>query len=375
MTNRPGLVPVYEGSTRLAVPRLRVGRNRRPVGPLRIDAELLNEVLGRFGLEPTGSARDVQKASRADNVVVDTDAGPKLLKRYKPAVTAEMIEHEHEVLAHLANQGFPSPRLVATPMGATAVELAGRWYAIFDYHAGGFHYNDYLWMPRPHRDLVELSGRSLGALHLALAGFVPRRSHPQGFQSPAGPRYRPADWYLAELDEARRRASDDSTGGADRLRAMLQEHASTVEQQLIRLDAELEAAQLPRQVVHGDYGPYNLLLRAGHEVIVLDFELSRLDWRVVDLAKAIPQFASPRIGFRRRRTATFLAGYRDQVDLDEAELRWIGPTYAYLTLRRVIVCWARCARTDEQRWLDEATKRLARLGAIPEPLLESQTWA
>ena len=117
-------------------------------------------------------------------------------------------------------------------------------------------------------------------------------------------------------------------------------------------------------MIHGDYGPYNLLLKPGAPVVVLDFELARLDWRVVDVAKAMQQFALTRKGIRPARAHRFVSSYAARTSFEEAERRLIPDVWLFLTLRRVIVCWDRHATTGEGRWLREAGRKLALAEAI-----------
>ena len=133
----------------------------------------------------------------------------------------------------------------------------------------------------------------------------------------------------------------------------------------------LEAARLERCVVHGDYGPYNLLVRPGQEPLAIDWELSRLDWRIVDLATAIPRFAHRRTGWDVPAAARFLDAYLRRSAIDAGQLRLLPAVARYLALRRAVVCVDRWVRTGDDRMRSEAGDRLGdarRLAAGTHPL-------
>ncbi len=356
--------PRYRRSTRFAVPR-RLPRSA-PAGDAdrSLPPELVDRVVTAFGLGRAGPTSQPALGGRADNVVVETDDGVKLLKRYKVTVSGATIHHEHSILRHLAAVDFPSPRLTAAGDGTTAKEIDGRWFAAFDYLSGYFHYNQYFWSPGGQLDLVGLSGQALASLHQALVGFTPDGAHPTGFVSLDGPRSTGIDWYLEALERARDVGPGLDPEASAPLRQMLDANARSVGQDLIAVDRALEQADLPRQVIHGDYGPYNLLLRKDERVIILDFELARMDWRVADVAKSLQQFGMNRYGLRPRRIARFVSSYRAVNGLSQEERRMIPSVWRFLTLRRIIVCWSRMAETGDQKWLAEAEQKLSMLNEI-----------
>jgi len=345
--------PRFGGGLHVPRPDVRRAGGRRPP---RISSGDVADLLAAFALRAVGSAASISSSSRADNVVVSTTDGRKVLKRYKASVAAASIVHEHSILRHLARLNFPAPRLVPAADGATARQIDGRWYAVFDYLPGYLHYHEHLWSPRTYRTLVGLSGEALGALHEALHGFTPEGTNPSGFTAVDGIRHRDLGWYLECLDRAR--ACADGSGD-HAFRALLDHAAGPVAHQLRVLDEDLAAAELPRQTIHGDYGPYNLLFRSGERIVVLDFELARIDWRVVDVAKSLQQFGITRRGLRLPRIAAFVAAYDRRQPLEPAERRLLPDVWRFLSLRRVPVCWDRYTVSRDARWLVEARRKLA----------------
>ena len=184
-------------------------------------------------------------------------------------------------------------------------------------------------------------------LHEALRDFLPPVASPNGFEDRSGPRTRPIDWYLALVADLESQPTAGDPGW------------SWMRDRLTELDASLSAADLSRTVIHGDFGPYNILLRDGRAPLVIDFELARVDWRLTDLATALPRFSERRAGFDRGAALRVLEGYLDRAALPSAELEQMPSVLEFLALRRAIVCMHRHRSTGDDAWLRQAHERLA----------------
>ncbi|HEX2142120.1 MAG TPA: phosphotransferase, partial [Candidatus Limnocylindria bacterium] len=285
-------------------------------------------------------------SGRSDVVSLSTDRGTIIIKRYRASVDDPAIAGEHSVLLELGRRCFPAPRLVGGPSGETLVRHAGERYAAFEALEGYQPAHALLSLPGAARRLARDAGRSLAALHSALDRFAPSGTNPDGLSWPDGGRVRPVDWYLERLSAA--------TGG----RGLDPDEQRRAGERLAALETELPARLPRRAVIHGDYGPYNLLVRPGEPLVVTDFELARLDWSLTDLATALPRFAANRFGLSHRRALAFLDGYTAVIPLSEEERRLIPQVLEYLSLRRVAVCVGRWMSTGEQRWLDEAVAKV-----------------
>jgi len=318
-----------------------------------------------FGLpEPVQIEPSPSPGGRGTVLVLRDAVGDAwLLKRYKESLGDRDIAVEHAVLQRLAAIRFRAPRLRRGASGATVVHVEGARVALFELVGGHVHPHERLFSPVDRRRLEAQAGATLGGLHAALCGFEPPAASENGFVSLTGPRVRPVAWFSDRLAVL---------AGAAGRRGALDEAAGWIAAELDRLDGLLEGAAPTRTVVHGDYGPYNLLLRTGRAPFVIDFELARIDWRLTDLATAIPRFAQRRIGFERPAAVRFLDGYRARTAIDEAELALLPAVAEYLALRRAVVCWDRHASSSEQKWLDQARERLAfarRLASGRHPLI------
>lgn len=342
----PSFRPRFDGIPRPGAIRSLLGRRRATVVPPPA------AVLARLGIRPRGEGRPAG-GGRGSSLILDTNRGRVLLKRYKATLDVDSARGEHAVLRYLEAAAFPAPRLVGGEDGETLIREAGRLYAAVAFVDGHRRADARFLIPADARHLAAAAGGTLGALHATMAGFVPPAASPNGFTSATGPRVRDVDWYRARIADASAAMSaehPDAVGPVDRLDAVATE--------LGRLDAALSAAEPTRGIVHGDYGQYNLLVRSGRPIVVVDFELARLDWWLMDIVTAIPRFALGRRGWSGDRAIAFVAGYLERNPIPPAELERLPEVGAFLALRRAIVCVARWAETTDDEWLAEATDKM-----------------
>jgi Ser/Thr protein kinase RdoA (MazF antagonist) len=249
---------------------------------------------------------------------------------------------EQSVLATLETKQFPAPRLRRTSSGGTSVEFDGRQHAVYDFLEGYRDPRDFLMRPAERHRVDTLAATALADLHLELAEHEPPASESLGFVRRGGDRVRPMAWYAEQLSGA---------FAPRRVREWL-------EAALWRTWEKLEREKLPLTVIHGDFGWNNLLLKAGERLIVVDFELARLDWRTADLAIALPRFALGRFGPNIGRARHFLDTYRRRSGASYTELRRIPDVLAFLSMDRAVVAWARERDGVPGEWGNEARLRV-----------------
>jgi thiamine kinase-like enzyme len=110
----------------------------------------------------------------------------------------------------------------------------------------------------------------------------------------------------------------------------------TLGNSLVEIQKQLERANLPRQIIHQDFCPSNVLFRKNEEPIVIDFEIARLDWRVIDLISGWERFCKNRAGLNTKTMKIFLHAYQREVRLSENEFKYIPLVWKYLNLTNSI---------------------------------------
>jgi Ser/Thr protein kinase RdoA (MazF antagonist) len=296
-----------------------------------------------LGLQLIGKPRALG-GGRSSLLAVATAQGPVVLKRYKPTLADGAIESEHEVLGELARLHFPSPRLVASPTGESVVRIGTRRWAGFRWLAGYVPAHSLIASPRGAVRLARQSGRALAALHCVLGDFAPTGVSELAITAD-GSRARPMEWYAARADEV--------SASGSRVRAA----ARLAFERFAGLDRQLGQATMGTTVIHGDYGPYNLLVRVGEPIVINDFELTRRDWALVDLATSLPRFAQSRVRFSPARAKAFVEGYLECRPAATREIALVPVVQEYVALRRAIVCWSRWQATGDVAALAEAEER------------------
>lgn len=306
--------------------------------PLDIEFDGVCEVLSQYGLELTRPPRNLPIGRRGRNVMVDTSAGKKVLKLYRPQWQIPTMIYEHSVLTHLAQLNFPAPRLVAAPNGETIISRAGRNYALFDF-ADGINYSSNFLL-RAHRlRLMAMAGKTLACLHRQLEGFVPEGEHHLGFQSYTGSRRRDIAWHVDKVNELKEK-SRNLTGPEKKIHVdWLIRNSNSVLEELGRLDETLSVARLPRVIIHGDYGLHNLLFRRDGTATPLDFELARLEWRLSDLVSCLAKLRYAHTAYDFESMQCFMEAYQAEYPLSADEWRFLPQVWRFYKLQAAVQYW------------------------------------
>jgi Ser/Thr protein kinase RdoA (MazF antagonist) len=236
-----------------------------------------------------------------ETYAVEAAEGAFVLRIYRNAAEPEAVRPEHELLGRLAliDLPFEIPRLVAGREGDTIVVLetpdGPALAALFHRIAGAPPPID-----PPH---ARAAAAALARLDIALAAIdqsigrawvSPRNVHPL------------VDDPAAALDDL------DLGQDADAIRASLEQ---------VDFEEHPLVASLPRQIIHGDFGLSNTLVRNGRVVGVVDFEFAGPDVRAMDLATLIYITVVRTPPDRRWPVLHALcAGYRSVLSLDPTEI-------------------------------------------------------
>lgn len=222
-------------------------------------------IVRAFGVEPAAIALKGRRVNTHWRVRA-RDGSVWFLRRFgeQPDLPADAA-WELEAVRALASRGWPVAAAVTEPRA-----FDGRLYVLLPHLAGRalakgpVGEDGYVWL-----------GRRLAELHLLLGGLAPPPQRPDWAELLAGSRPRP------------------SHPPREELLAFLAGHAPALADRLAAATEAFEARDLaavfagaPRQIVHGDFSPWNVLTRGARLTGVLDFELAHVDVAAADLAFA-----------------------------------------------------------------------------------------
>jgi len=272
--------------------------------------------------------RDFPRGSRrSPKVIIDSERGRLLLKR-RAHGAGEMakVAFAHQVQLHLAAEGFPLPHLIGTrPDNNSMLVLGERIYELFEYVDGG-----------PYDGSLEATfhaGKILGLYHKLLADF-------RGDYTPPTAGYHGHKAISHAISRTIESLPETHRPDPGALSETVQFLKDAYESCGRRAD-EIGVKDWPAQIVHGDWHPGNMLFRDKLVVAVIDYDSSRLQQRVMDLANGALQFsilggsADPAdwpAHLDRTRLRRFLSGYDAANVISKAELGVI----AYLMCEALI---------------------------------------
>ncbi len=278
-------------------------------------ADELAIVMSHFDIGVIESISEFPRGSRkAPKLLVVADHGKFLLKRRARGKDDPFkVAFSHALQLFLAAKQFPLPHLIGTRgENNSMLQWRNGVYELFEYIPGQGY-------PQTLEATFD-SGRVLSLYHKLLLDFNSEWQPPTGsyHMAPAveqGLRAIPATVSAGDLDMGRL------------LTYLLDSYrhaAETVE--------HLGLEQWPKQIVHADWHPGNMLFRENHVVAVIDYDAARLLARIIDVANGCLQFSI--IGgeedvsrwpdyIDESRFKRFLRGYDEVMLLSEAEIKTI----------------------------------------------------
>ena len=278
-------------------------------------ADELAIVLSHFDIGVIESIVEYPRGSRkAPKLLIVSEQGKFLLKRRaRGKDDPYKVAFAHALQLYLASKQFPLPHLIGTKKDNNSMlQWRSAVYELFEYIPGQGY-------PQTLEATFD-GGRVLSLYHKLLQDF---RSEWQ----PTGGSY-----HLAPAVEQGLRAIPASLQSPDSETGPLLQFL---------LDSYRHAAQVvnalglegwPRQIVHADWHPGNMLFRDNRVVAVIDYDSARLLPRILDIANGALQFSI--IGGDdnvskwpefpdESRFKRFLRGYDEVMLLSEAEMRTI----------------------------------------------------
>jgi homoserine kinase type II len=208
-------------------------------------------------------------------------------RQYKSSICEDELHFEHSLIQHLVSVGRPPvARVHHNRQGSTYVRQPAekdecRYFAIFDYLHGE---DRYTWI-NPHCSPTELtnSAATLAAYHQAVWNF-----HPQG------KRQEPCIAPLLEKIGTNLQTclSSPALSGFHPELSPYHNGIQLTLQKIAERMATLEHQLFPRLVIHCDFHPGNLKFQGDQVVGLFDFDWSKLDYRLFDLALALFYFCT-----------------------------------------------------------------------------------
>lgn len=341
---RPGRFAEYL-QARLRAPRLR--------------REEVEQLVAAYNLRLVRAPQNLPFGWRSYNVVLHTDEGKKVLKRYRANWPITTIAHEHAVLRQLESDGFPAPRLALTPGQRSTVQSGNHFFALFDF-IDGRNYAGSLMLPAQRKQLLAEAGAALARLHIQLHTFTPPGAHHLGRAPATDGQGRDLAWHLEQLAHLSQQWETIEDPKARAGAQWLAQQADSFARRLQQLELKTAGANLPETIIHGDYGLHNLHFhtQGSQPVTVIDFELARREWRIIDLISLLS-----RIGLQQGRA--FLRAYDEQcrstaphLMITEDEWRLLPDIWQLYRLRGAIQYWHTYITQGAARRLRAARERV-----------------
>ncbi len=287
---------------------------RSPDGREKFGAEELAIVMSNYDVGIIDSIVEFPRGSRkAPKLAIVAEHGKYLLKRRaRGRDDAYKVAFCHQIQLYLMAKQFPLPHLIGTKKDNNSLlQYRGAIYELFEYIPG----QNYPMTLESTGD----AGRILALFHKLLETFQ------STYQASSG------SYHMAPAVESGLRQIPKTLANTvnitDICTYLLQSYnhaASTVD----RLGLE----SWPKQIVHGDWHPGNMLFRDNRVVAVIDYDSARMLPRIMDIANGVLQLSI--IGgdedvakwpdqVDESRFKRFMRGYDEVVLLSEAEIHAI----------------------------------------------------
>jgi len=280
-----------------------------PRGGAHFSSEELVRVLSHYDVGVIQQIKSLSGGNRrAPKMVVVSEQGKFLLKR-RPRGKDDLyrVAFAHAVQNHLVAKAFPVTSLLATRSDSnTILQLNSHIYEFFKFVSG----SRYDGSPEATID----AGRQLADFHRNLADFAHE--------------FKPLQASFHDSSTVRTHLR---TIGSDRMARPSRKLQTTAEALTVLYnESSIQVNQLgfdswPKQVIHGDWHPGNMLFSKKKVAVVLDFDSIRVAPAVVDLANGMLQFSI--VGgrpnpadwpdyFDQDKLLQFLAGYKKRAAKD-----------------------------------------------------------
>lgn len=298
------------------------------------DAALLRDVKHLAELYQLGPIESCWLAPQSVNsvaTIATAPAGTFVFKRHR--LSEETVAHEHQIMLYLQQHNFSSPRVLINAQGQAWSAVGDSLYSVYEF-AEGYCPADFIWWPAARRSYLREVGHTLGRYHQVMEGFVPTHYKWDGYRPAEHRRWREGDWFRDALIDIRARLKQPTAISEldDFARSTIDAFAHMIELE----DMVESRTDLSKLVIHGDYAPWNILLRNDQPPLVLDFNGARLDLKIYDVVFATFWFAWRRGTLDSGRAIAFQQGYSASGALREVDLELASPVFRWIIARAVV---------------------------------------
>src|SRR3984957_11980958 len=280
-------------------------------------AEELAIILSHFDIGEVDSIVEFPRGSRkAPKLLIVSEQGKFLLKRRARGKDDPFkVAFTHALQLFLASKQFPLPHLIGTRKeNNSMLQWRNGVYELFEYIPGQGY-------PQTLEGTFD-SGRILSLYHKLLEDFKSEFQPPSGSYHAAG---------AVESGLKSITAGVPNTPENAEVHQLLNYLAGSYRKAAERVQ-KLGIDSWPKQIVHADWPPGNMLFRDNPVVAVIDYDSARLLPRIIDIANGALQFSI--IGgdddiskwpdyLDESRFKRFLRGYDEVNLLSQAEIRAI----------------------------------------------------
>jgi Ser/Thr protein kinase RdoA (MazF antagonist) len=280
-------------------------------------AEELAVVLSHYDIGVVDSVVEYPRGSRkAPKLLIVSEQGKFLLKRRARGKDDPFkVAFTHSLQLYLTNKAFPLPHLIGTKKeNNSMLQWRNGVYELFEYIPGTGY-------PQTLESTFD-SGRILALYHKLLEEFKSEWHPPSGsYHASQG-----VENGLKAIAASIPAGPDNENHDVHQLLASLQISYRNAGEKTRALGIDT----WPKQIVHADWHPGNMIYRDNHVVAVIDYDSARLLPRIIDIANGSLQFSI--IGgdddvskwpehLDEARFKRFLRGYDDVMLLSQAEIR------------------------------------------------------
>lgn len=238
-------------------------------------------VLSHFGLGVIESIQTFARGSRrAPKVVIRSEKGNYLLKRRALGKDDPFkVAFSHQVQLFLIAKQFPLPQLIGTRHDNNSMlQWNGSIYELFEYIKGiNFDHS----VP-----LTIESGKALGLFHKLLRGYVAE-------YEPSTVTYHAARSVEVSFNTIPRRlakADPDNASRPEQIKQIADALHASYDTAVAQV-TELGFDDWPKQILHCDWHPGNMLFVDGRVAAVIDYDSARIQPRIIDVANGALQFS------------------------------------------------------------------------------------